>query len=65
MKVYAVDEKTKRDVEGWNAAAWSNFVKVYAVDDGKEKGKRDEGWNSAAWSNFVKVYAIDDTEEKA
>ena len=62
MKVYAVDEKTKRDVEGWNAAAWSNFVKVYAVDDGKEKGKRDEGWNCDAWWLFLNVNVFDESE---
>ena len=52
----------KRDVDNRNAAAWSNFVKVYAVDDVEAASvKRDvENWNAAAWSNFVKVYAVDD-----
>jgi hypothetical protein len=52
-------------VDNWNAAAWSNFVKVYAVDDNEPVSvRRDaENWNAAAWSNFVKVYAVDDEEE--
>ena len=52
-------------VDNWNAAAWSNFVKVYAVDDNEPASvRRDaENWNAAAWSNFVKVYAVDDEEE--
>ncbi|KAJ5607272.1 hypothetical protein N7537_003891 [Penicillium hordei] len=52
----------KRAADKWNAEAWSNFVKVYAVDD---TAKRDvENWNAAAWSNFVKVYAVDDTVKR-
>lgn len=43
----------KCDIDNWNAAAWSNFVKVYAVDDGGEPArgiKRDGecGWKAMA-----------------
>ncbi|KAI1503729.1 hypothetical protein F5X99DRAFT_374274 [Biscogniauxia marginata] len=50
----------KPDVENWNAAAWSNFVKSYV--DVAETAKRDENWNAAAWSNFVKSY-VDGAED--
>lgn len=59
VKVYAVDEKVKRDVDNWNSAAWSNFIKSYVRDFESVKAKREENWNSAAWSNFIKSYVED------
>ncbi|KAE9374150.1 hypothetical protein N431DRAFT_454951 [Stipitochalara longipes BDJ] len=55
-------EPLKREVQDWNAKAWSNFVKVYAVpEDKRDTVKREvENWNAKAWSNFVKVYAVPD-----
>ncbi|KAL1967379.1 hypothetical protein VTN77DRAFT_3164 [Rasamsonia byssochlamydoides] len=53
----------KRDVDNWNAAAWSNFVKSYVGDATVEKEKRDEDWNAAAWSKFIKSYVDDFTAD--